>query len=46
MNGMSGYGYSNGGWGWTSSSGSFTGHSYSSNPYSSFGYRSNYNGWR
>ena len=42
------YGYSQygGGYGWTSSSGSYTGYGYGSNPYSSWGYQSSYNPWR
>jgi hypothetical protein len=43
-----GYGYSpyGGGYGWTSSSGTYTGYGYGSNPYSNSGWQSNQNPWR
>ena len=45
---MSGYGYSpyGGGWGHTSSGGSYTGYGYGSNPNSGWGYQQNQNPWR
>lgn len=34
-----------GGYGWTSSAGSYTGYGYGSNPFSAWGYQTNQNFW-
>lgn len=40
------YGYSNGGWGYVSGSGTFSGYGYGQGCYSNFGYQSGSNAWR